>query len=281
MIVVREMRKTYGRREVLHGVSLSIGPGVTGLLGPNGAGKTTLIRCMLDIVQPSGGETVFECCVEPHRSAIGYLPQKFGLLKELRVCEALEYIGILKGIPRNEIPRQIESCLARVNMLDSAQTRVSALSGGMTRRVGIAAALLGDPPVLIFDEPTAGLDPEERVRFKQLIGEMDPSATVLISTHIVEDLEATASQIIVLDRGRVVATGSPADIAAKARGCVFRVTRDRVNEHSGAYLLVRYEEVDGAACARVLARNAPPGFEPVEPRLEDGYLAVVQGLGAA
>ncbi|MCX8008021.1 MAG: ATP-binding cassette domain-containing protein [Coriobacteriia bacterium] len=276
MIEVRDVRKTFGRVQALRGVSFTLSQGVTGLLGPNGAGKTTLIRCMLGIVPPTAGTVELGGQADRVRKAVGYLPQKFGLLRELRVREALEYLGTLKGIPANAMDDAIESSLRKVNMLEHAQTRVGALSGGMTRRVGIAAALLGNPPVLVFDEPTAGLDPEERVRFKRLIGELDSATSILISTHIVEDLEALATRIIVLTSGVVAAEGTPAEIAGIAEGRVFRVPREQTHEHSDAYFIIRYEQHDGSAFARVLGDRPLAGFSLVEPTLEDGYLAIIQ-----
>lgn len=278
MIEIHDLRKRYRKKEALKGVSFSLSTGITGLLGPNGAGKTTLLRCMLGILKPTGGEIAFVSDERERRQAIGYLPQKYGLLRELRVGECLEYFAMLKEVAAKDVQRDIDECLRRVNLADSMATKVGDLSGGMMRRVGIAAALLGGPSVLVFDEPTAGLDPEERVRFKRLVSELSFAHAVLISTHIVEDIEAVASKVIVLDDGLVRAAGSLQDIADLAAGKCFHVPREYVNEYSDDYYVEKYVDVDGVALARVLSCRQYEGFSPTAPTVEDGYLAVTRGL---
>lgn len=278
MIHVRGLEKRYGKKRALAGVSFSLGAGVTGLLGPNGAGKTTLLRCMLGILKPSAGDVVFAEEAPARHRAIGYLPQKYGLLKELTVGEALEYFATLKKIPSGEIHDGIDECLRRVNLLESKSTRVGALSGGMIRRVGIASALLGDPSVLVFDEPTAGLDPEERVRFKRLVSGLSATHSVLISTHIVEDIEAVADSVIVLHQGEVRASGTLQDIADLARGKCYLAPQDRVNEYSMDYYVDRYIEVGGESLARVLSLQPYESFVPTTSTVEDGYLCVTRGM---
>jgi len=275
---IRAMEKRFGGRQVLGGVSFELQSGVTGLLGPNGAGKTTLLRCMLGIIRPSAGSIVFdESCPASDRE-IGYLPQRFGLLKELTVTEALTYFAALKRIPSTEYDTEIERCLQLVNLTEAAAARVGTLSGGMLRRVGIASVLLGSPAVLVFDEPTAGLDPEERVRFKRLVSTLAENHTILISTHIVEDIQAVADRVVVLVDGTVRANGSLDDIAKLASGKTYLAPRDRVNEFSDSYYVDRYIEVEGAQFARVLSPTQLDGFIPDEPTVEDGYLCVTRGL---
>ncbi len=278
MIQVRELVKRYGKKQALDGVSFSLGPGVTGLLGPNGAGKTTLLRCMLGIIDPSAGEVIFSEEASVPRRSVGYLPQKYGLLKELSVGEALAYFATLKRVPPGEVAADIDECLRRVNLLDSKATKVGALSGGMVRRVGIASALLGNPSVLIFDEPTAGLDPEERVRFKRLVSSLAETRSVLISTHIVEDIEAVASNVIVLDQGKARASGTLQDIARLASGMCYLAPRDRVNEYSEDYYVDKYVQVDGETVARVLSPRPYEDFVSTDPTVEDGYLCVTRGM---
>ncbi|MGV8083235.1 MAG: ATP-binding cassette domain-containing protein [Coriobacteriia bacterium] len=277
MIQVRGLEKRYGRKQVLTGVSFSLDSGITGLLGPNGAGKTTLLRCLLGIVKPSAGEVVLGD-EEALRQRVGYLPQRFGLLRELTVHEALLYFAALKEIPQAEAEEDIDECLRSVNLQDSKTTKVAALSGGMTRRVGIASALLGDPSVLVFDEPTAGLDPEERVRFKRLVAGLAENRTVLISTHIVEDIEAVATYVIVLDQGAIRASGTLQDVAGLAEGKCYRAPRNRINEYSEDYYVDGYTEVDGEAVARVLSKRSYEGFVSRTPTVEDGYLCVIRDL---
>jgi ABC-2 type transport system ATP-binding protein len=184
----------------------------------------------------------------------------------------------LKRIPNDAVESAIGECLRSVNMLDSAATRVGALSGGMLRRVGIAGALLADPEVLLFDEPTAGLDPEERVRFKRLVSTLAETRTVLISTHIVEDIEALAGVVIVLHHGTVAAAGTLEEIASLARGMCYLAPRDIVNEHADDYYVDEYTEVDGAHFAMILSPRAYPGFVNRDPSFQDGYLCVTRGL---
>jgi len=278
MIQVRGLEKRYGKKQALGGVTLSLGSGVTGLLGPNGAGKTTLLRCMLGIIKPSAGDVVFGDGASARHRSVGYLPQKYGLLKELTVLEALFYFATLKRIPSGAVASDIDECLRQVNLLDSRTIKVGALSGGMIRRVGIASTLLGSPSVLIFDEPTAGLDPEERVRFKRLVSGLAATHTILISTHIVEDIEAVATNVIVLDQGQARASGTLQDIADLAKGKCYMVPQDRVNEYSEDYYVDKYVEVDGKRVARVMSRRQYEGFVPTTPTVEDGYLCVTRGM---
>ena len=278
MIDIDGLSKQYRKTQALREVSFSLGRGVTGLLGQNGAGKTTLLRCVLGIIRPTSGTVRFADEGSTNGTAIGYLPQRFGLLKELTVREALTYFAALKRIPRAEIGPSIDACLRQVNLSESASTRIGALSGGMLRRVGIASALLGDPATLLFDEPTAGLDPEERVRFKRLVSTLADSHAVLVSTHIVEDIEALASRVIILHEGRIAATGTLEQIADLARDKCFLAPRDRVNEHSTEYHVDRYVEIDGQELARVISPRRYEHFAPTEPTVEDGYLCVTRGL---
>ena len=278
MIQIRDLKKSYGKKQALAGVTFSLERGVTGLLGPNGSGKTTLLRCMLGILKSSGGTTHFPHDSREQHREVGYLPQRFGLLKELTVQEALAYFAALKEMPSAEVDVAIDESLREVNLLDSKSTRVGALSGGMIRRVGLAAALLGNPSVLIFDEPTAGLDPEERVRFKRLAAGLAAAHFVLISTHIVEDVVALASRVIVLDEGEVRASGTLQDIADLASGKCYLAPQDRISEYSENYYIDGYTEVDGQQFARVLSPRPYEGFTPREPTVEDGYLCVTRGM---
>ncbi len=211
MIEFDHVVKKFGKRKALDGVSLRLEKGCYGLLGPNGAGKTTLLRCMLGLYPVSGGAVRMG-----DGAAVGYLPQKFGVFRELSVRDALYYFACIKKIPKGERDPEISRALSQVNLEDRGRDRVSRLSGGMQRRVGIAQALLGDPDVLIFDEPTAGLDPEERARFKNLVRRAGAGRTVLISTHIVEDVESLCDRVIIMNQGQVlenVTTAEAADFA--------------------------------------------------------------------
>lgn len=262
-----ELRKSFGRKVILKGISFSLERGVYGLLGPNGSGKTTLMRCLTGVLKADAGSISV-----PER--IGYLPQQFGMYKELRVQEAMEYYAALKKIPRAEQKTGIEECLAAVNLADAAGKKIGALSGGMLRRMGIAQALLGDPQLLIVDEPTAGLDPEERMRFKQLIFGMKKQRTVLISTHIVEDVEAICDRIIILKEGEILKSGTASEIAEAAAGYVSEIEEAEQTQFRGKPFLLRTEEKDGRKLLRVLSRETGIG-EPQPPTLEDGYMKLL------
>lgn len=199
MLTIDHVYKKFGKREVLSDVCLQLEPGCYGLLGPNGAGKTTLLRMILNLYPVKKGAIHFGSA-----AAIGYLPQKFGAFRELKVSDILYYFAELKKLPKEKREDEIDRVLRLVNLSDRKQDRMSSLSGGMLRRVGIAQAILGDPDILIFDEPTAGLDPEERVRFKKLIRQIAGEKIILISTHIVEDVESLCSRVIIMNRGRIL-----------------------------------------------------------------------------
>lgn len=199
MLTIDHVYKKFGRKEVLSDICLQLDEGCYGLLGPNGAGKTTLLRMVLELYPVRKGSIHFDS-----PGGVGYLPQKFGAFRELTVRDILLYFASLKKIPKAEQEAEIDRVLALVNLSDRKKDRMSSLSGGMQRRVGIAQAVLGDPSILIFDEPTAGLDPEERARFKKLIGQIMKKKTVIISTHIVEDVESLCDHVIIMNRGKVL-----------------------------------------------------------------------------
>ncbi len=199
MLKIEHVSKNFGKKRALDDICLDMEEGCYGLLGPNGAGKTTLIRMILELYSIKKGSIQFE-----GTGHIGYLPQKFGAFQELTVRDILLYFAALKKIPKVEQEAEIDRVLELVNLSDRKKDKMSSLSGGMQRRVGIAQAVLGDPSVLIFDEPTAGLDPEERTRFKKLIRHIMDKKIVIISTHIVEDVETLCDRVIIMNRGRVL-----------------------------------------------------------------------------
>lgn len=209
--------KRYRDLEALHALSLTLSPGITGLLGPNGAGKSTLMRIIATVTQPSAGSVLWNGTditrgPDELRRQLGYLPQDAGVYPQLSADEFLRYVAALKGLPARSAARQIDMLIEQLN-LSSARTRpLGGFSGGMRQRVGIAQALLGEPQLLVVDEPTVGLDPEERVRFRDLITELGRDRIVLLSTHIVSDVEVAASRIIILDSGRVCADGTPSEV---------------------------------------------------------------------
>ncbi len=224
LVTVEDLTVRLRRRTVLDGITLSLGPGVHGLLGPNGAGKTTLIRVLATVIAATGGSV--RLLPDPAggnppplreiRRRLGYLPQQFGFYPRLTAREYVEYLAWLKEMPPAGVPLAVDRALARVGLTDRADHRLKTLSGGMIRRVGIAQALVNDPAVLLLDEPTAGLDPEQRLFFRSLVREVGQDTCVLISTHLVEDVAAACDDVRLMDAGRIVFTGSPADLAGLA-----------------------------------------------------------------
>ena len=199
MIKVDNLSKSFVRKNVLKDVSFRFSDQCYGLLGPNGAGKTTFIRCMLGLYQTKRSKIEFST-----EGCVGYLPQKFGVFPELCVKDVLMYFALSKGIPKKKCKAEISKVLSLVNLESEYKTRVSRLSGGMLRRVGIAQVLLADPDIMIFDEPTVGLDPEERMRFGKLINDIKPGKTIIVSTHIIEDVEKYCDLIVVMNSGEIV-----------------------------------------------------------------------------
>ncbi len=210
MLTISNLTKGFKNKRVFDDLSLTLDNGIYGFLGPNGAGKTTLIRCICGVyklkngVIEANGAKVGE---KKYIDSLGYLPQSFGLFRDMPVDDALNYMAGLKGIDKKSAAEEIDRVLKIVNLSDRKYDRIKSLSGGMTRRLGIAQALLGDPKLLIFDEPTAGLDPEERIRFKKIIGGLSKDKTVLISTHICSDIESLCDKVIVIDHGKICYNG--------------------------------------------------------------------------
>lgn len=269
MLEVQDLSRSFGRKVVLHHVSLSLEEGVYGLLGPNGSGKTTLMRCVTGLLRPNSG-------VIQTPEKIGYLPQKFGMFRELTVLEALQYFATLKGIPKEQQKSAAMECLEQVHLAHRPGDRVKTLSGGMVRRLGIAQAILGGPELILVDEPTAGLDPEERLRFKNLITRIRSGRTILISTHIVEDVESLCDHIILLKKGRVIGQDTAEEIRKAAEGMVYSVPYGSRTELKEPYTLLRDECTAGEERLRILSAVPQPG-DPVPPTVEDGYMLRMQG----
>nr|WP_244201715.1 ABC transporter ATP-binding protein [Streptomyces diastatochromogenes] len=220
-IRVTGLRVRHRKTLALDSVDLALGTGVHGLLGPNGAGKTSLIRVLATVAQPSGGrvEIVGQDSTDQRgraeiRRRLGYLPQEFGYYPGFTVREFVAYVAWLKELPGARVPAAVERAVARVGLADRIDAKIKTLSGGMVRRVGIAQAIVNDPSVLLLDEPTAGLDPEQRVEFRELLRELGASATVVVSTHLVEDVAAACTEVTLLDRGRIAYRGTPEALTA-------------------------------------------------------------------
>jgi ABC-2 type transport system ATP-binding protein len=277
-----------GGVEALSEVRMSLGPGIVGLLGPNGAGKSTLMRILATLTRPTAGRVLWngtDIAREPDalRAVLGYLPQDFGVYPALTAREFLVYLAAVKGLPTRVAGERVAAVLAEVGLGDAADRRLGGFSGGMRQRVGIAQALLNDPRVLIVDEPTVGLDPEERLRFRHLITDLGADRLVLLSTHIVSDVEASADTIAVLAKGRLRFFGDPDALVAAARGHAWDWT---VPESALADVRSRFaissslRRPDGIRLRVVSAQAPSPDAVPAEPDLEDAYLRMLDAEGA-
>ncbi|HKH49874.1 MAG TPA: ABC transporter ATP-binding protein [Thermoanaerobaculia bacterium] len=269
----------------LRDFTLNLGPGVLGLLGPNGAGKSTLMRILATITRPTEGRVLWngeDIARTPDglRSVLGYLPQDFGVYPNLNAVEFLEYIAAVKGIDGRAARQRIDELLALVNLIDARKRPLGRYSGGMRQRIGIAQALLNDPKLLIVDEPTVGLDPEERVRFRNLLSDLGGERIVLLSTHIVSDVEATATGIAVVDRGRLLAHAEPEALLSGVEGQVWEwvlPSADLPAARERWKISSTFRRADGVH-VRIVSSLAPsPEAVPVAPTLEDAYLSVLEG----
>lgn len=281
---IENLSKTYGGRvQALRGVQLDLQPGVLGLLGPNGAGKSTLMRILATITQPSSGRVLWndiDIAKNPNglRNVLGYLPQDFGVYPNLNAIEFLEYLAAVKGIGAAATRKRITELLELVNLTDAAKRALGGYSGGMRQRVGIAQALLNDPKVLIVDEPTAGLDPEERVRFRNLLSELSGERIVILSTHIVSDIEAVASNIVILAQGQILAKGSPEHLLASVTDKVWEVIipTSEFGALRQKYLVSSIVTRSDGVHARIVSAEAPfSSARRLEPSIEDAYLSTL------
>ena len=224
-VEISGLTRKFGRNWAVAGVDLAAGPGVFGLLGPNGAGKTSLLRMMATVIPPSGG-TLRLLGRDPAgygprreiRRRLGYLPQSLGYYPGFTVTEFVEYFALLKDMPPAAVPAAVAAAVERVELGGRARAKLRTLSGGMLRRVGIAQAIVNGPELLLLDEPTAGLDPEQRVSFRALLRDLGEHATVVVSTHLVEDVGAACGQVALMDQGKIVFQGTPAELTARADG---------------------------------------------------------------
>ena len=272
--------KLYGDTVALQQIDLTLGSGVYGLLGPNGAGKTTLMRIMTDLLAPSTGRVLLDgqdiaVMGAAFRKKLGYLPQDFGVYPNFTAEQFLLYIARLKGLSKFDAKRQTDNLLRMVGLEDKKQKKLKGFSGGQRQRVGIAQALLGDPEILVLDEPTAGLDPEERIRFRGIISDLSQQKLVLLSTHIVSDLEAVANEIILLRKGVVLEMQKPASLLEQLNGQVWLVTVPAADETAltKQYTCSNVMHTDGKSVIRLLSESAPrPDAVPTAPNMEDLYL---------
>lgn len=283
---IDHITKQYKDKLAVNDVSLTLTPGVWGLLGANGAGKTTLMRMIAGIMKPTSGEILYDnisiqVLQGEYRNIFGYLPQEFGFYPEFTVGDYLEYIATLKGIPKKEAKEKIEELLELVTLSDVRKKKIVKLSGGMKRRVGIAQALLNEPEVLILDEPTSGLDPGERVRFRNLLSKFAKDRIVLISTHIVSDVEYIANKNAVIKNGKLIALGSTEELVKLVEGKVYSCMI-APNELARWEQRLKIVNIKNEADERISLRylSEMPKTEdsvPVAPHLEDLYLWLFPG----
>ena len=278
--------KLYGNTAALQQIDLTLGSGVYGLLGPNGAGKTTLMRIMTDLLAPSTGRVLLDgqdiaVMGAAFRKKLGYLPQDFGVYPNFTAEQFLLYIARLKGLSKFEAKRQTDDLLHMVGLEDKKQKKLKGFSGGQRQRVGIAQALLGDPEILVLDEPTAGLDPKERVRFRNLISAFSKDRIVILSTHIVSDVEFIAEEIIMMKSGQIIHFGNPQEITSEINGQVWECTVPTAyaEKYAAAYNTSNLRNTSENQTILRIIGDRPPmeNVVRVQPTLEDLYLFYFKG----
>lgn len=288
-LTIQSLSKQYRRGFFgLRDFDLEAKPGIIGLLGPNGAGKSTLMRMLATITKPSAGTVQWngvDVVKSPDalRSTLGYLPQDFGVYPNLSALEFLEYIAAIKGLDSASARRRIEELLVLVNLIHAAKRPLGSYSGGMKQRVGIAQALLNDPQLLIVDEPTVGLDPEERVRFRNLLSDLSGERIIFLSTHIVSDAEATATEIVVINKGRKLQHAAPEKLLQTLEGKVWQwvVPSESLPALKQKHVLSGVVRRQDGIQVRAVSEAAPASdAQPVAPSLEDVYLHLVSQNGA-
>ncbi|MCP2034092.1 ABC-2 type transport system ATP-binding protein [Planomicrobium sp. HSC-17F08] len=286
MIKIENLNKRIKKHHILSNVSLNI-EGIYGLIGPNGAGKTTLMKILSSLISMNAGtiemdgKGIIKGKYVKQNTVIGYLPQDFMIYPNISLEEALDHIAMLQGMMnKHERKIKVHQAIKEVNLQGHEHKKMVELSGGMRKRVGIAQLLLGNPSVLLFDEPTAGLDIEERIRFRNLLRNLGKNRTVVISSHIVEDIEFLSTKIAVLKNGHVLFEGTPTELKALAKDCVweYQVEIEALDEMSKYKQVVQVNEEKEGINIRVFSSEIEEGAKPVEPRLIDGYLAAVKGM---
>ena len=278
-ISIQNVSMTYPNgKQALKGLNLDLGsPSLIGLLGPNGAGKSTLMKLLVAALLPTSGSILVDG--QPLakgerqlKARLGYLPQDFGLFDELTVTQFLDYMAALKGL--REAKAAIQRAIQAVNLEEKARAKIRTLSGGQRQRVGIAQALLGDPAFLIFDEPTVGLDPEERIHFRNLFSQAARDRLVLLSTHIIEDVQSVCDRLVVIDHGQILFTGTPEQLIQAAEGHVGVFWEREAGQEQGLHITARVNTSQGVRC-RAVADALPAYVQRSEPSLEDAYLYLI------
>ncbi|RQO77086.1 multidrug ABC transporter ATP-binding protein [Pedobacter sp. KBW01] len=285
---IQQLTKTYGNGvKALDEVSLNIPNGMFGLLGPNGAGKSSLMRTLATLQLPDSGQIHFDgndVLQNPQemRNKLGYLPQDFGVYPKISAVDLLTHLAVLKGLPNtNDRKEQVLSLLQQTNLFEVRKRSVGTFSGGMRQRFGIAQALLGNPQLIIVDEPTAGLDPQERNRFHDLLSEIGTERVVILSTHIVEDVNDLCPEMAVMADGKLILQGKPADLTKNLGGKIWRrvITKADLDQYATAFDVISTRIIAGQLNVFVLSAQLPTaGFEPVYPGLEEVYFTALFGI---
>ncbi|HNE28178.1 MAG: ABC transporter ATP-binding protein [Saprospiraceae bacterium] len=287
-LTIRNLSKTYANGvKALQDVSLDIPTGMYGLLGPNGAGKSTLMRTLATLQDADAGTaTLGDIDVLKDKDAVrrtlGYLPQEFGVYPRIKAVEMLDHLAVLKGIPAGQRKDVVNALLQRVNLWEHRKKSVSSYSGGMRQRFGIAQALLGDPKLIIVDEPTAGLDPGERNRFYNLLSEIGENVIVILSTHIVEDVKELCSNMAVINDGRVLYAGAPEAALLQLQGKIWEkaIQKSDMEDYQQRYQIISSKLVAGKPIIHIYSETDPAeGFKQAEAGLEDVFFARINGVG--
>ncbi|MGH4124454.1 MAG: ABC transporter ATP-binding protein [Clostridium sp.] len=279
---IKNLTKSYGKKNANNNITLTLENGVYGLLGPNGAGKTTLMKQIVTLTKPTSGKIIYNGKSiyekeDEYRNIIGYLPQEFGAYKNFTAKQFLQYVAALKGIDKKSASQKIDELLNLVGLYEVKNKAVGKFSGGMKRRVGIAQVLLNDPKIVVLDEPTAGLDPQERARFRNLIAEISKDKIIILSTHIISDIEAVARETIMIKNGSVIIKGNHKDILNGMKGKVYKITTNKENEVMDIqrdYKVVNLQRGADITELRVVSDKMPlyASAQSIEPRFEDVYM---------
>ena len=284
-IVIDNLSKRYGKKEAIKNLSLKIPSGMYGLLGRNGAGKTSLTQILAALSVPTNGDIWLNGVsikeTAKIREMVGYLPQDFSMYRSMTVLGAMDYLGLLSDIPKEIRKERIDELLEKVNLKDNAKTKIKALSGGMKRRLGIAQALLHNPQILIVDEPTTGLDPEERIRFRNLLSDFADDRIVLLSTHIASDIESICDGVAVLNDGKLIFHGSTEELIRQADGKVYLITASKeLDRHiKEKYVCLNMSNTRTGIQYRILSDTPPKEKGNIQsPTLEDGYMYLLHQI---
>lgn len=287
MLKIENLTKKYNTKLAIDNISVNFQRGVTGLLGPNGAGKSSLMRILATVDIPTSGTVTFEgkdIVKYPNdlRHVLGYLPQDFGVYPNMSASEFLEYIAAMKSLSMRSAKKRIKDLLEVLNLADAGKRHLGGFSGGMKQRVGIAQALLNDPKILIVDEPTVGLDPDERIQFRNLLASLAAERIIILSTHIVSDIESIAPNIVVMNSGNVIASTTPEQLMMAAKGKVWNavIKADMLEEMQKQFIVSNSMQRTDGIHVRIISNKQPTiSSSNVEPSLEDAYLYVTRRRG--